>query len=176
MGPAVIALDTLPRDALCHITSYLHGDELLGLRCQSKHCRESIRYAAGTHVGARSCNFDVAPVYRWRSGCTRRVRLATRVDTLHGVPQTSTWSRAGRGILQQTIFSSSGAGRRLTSCASTLQNGSASIWREPRSLVARVHCWRMSNFVVGMMSAPPRAGQNSSQSCARCALVQIKGA
>ena len=51
MGPPVIALDTLPRDALCHITSYLHGHELLGLRCQSTHCRDAIRYAAGSHVG-----------------------------------------------------------------------------------------------------------------------------
>ena len=47
----VIALDTLPGDAVCHITSYLHGHELLGLRCQSTHCRDAIRYAAGSHVG-----------------------------------------------------------------------------------------------------------------------------
>ena len=47
----VIALDTLPGDAVCHITSYLHGHELLGLRCQSTHCRDAIRYAAGSHIG-----------------------------------------------------------------------------------------------------------------------------
>ena len=47
----VIALDTLPRDAVCHITSYLHGHELLDIRCQSKHLRDAIRYAAGSHVG-----------------------------------------------------------------------------------------------------------------------------
>ena len=47
----VIALDTLPRDAVCHITSYLYGDELLGLRCQSTHCRDVVRHAAGSHAG-----------------------------------------------------------------------------------------------------------------------------
>ena len=47
----VIALDTLPGDAVCHITSYLYGDELLGLRCQSKHLRDAIRHAAGSHAG-----------------------------------------------------------------------------------------------------------------------------
>ena len=47
----VIALDPLPRDAVCHITSYLYGDELLGLRCQSTHGRDVIRHAAGSHAG-----------------------------------------------------------------------------------------------------------------------------
>ena len=41
----------LPRDALCHISSFLHCHELLDIRCQSKHLRDAIRYAAGTHVG-----------------------------------------------------------------------------------------------------------------------------
>ena len=54
----VIALDTLPRDAVCHITSYLHGHELLGLRCQSTHCRDAIRYAAGSHVGCSRVQFN----------------------------------------------------------------------------------------------------------------------
>ena len=54
----VIALDTLPRDAVCHITSYLHGHELLGLRCQSTHCRDVIRHAAGSHVGCSRVQFD----------------------------------------------------------------------------------------------------------------------
>ena len=49
--PAVNALDTLPRDAVCHITSFLYGDELLDLRCQSKHLRDAIRHAAGSHAG-----------------------------------------------------------------------------------------------------------------------------
>ena len=51
MPEQVIALDTLPRDAVCHITSFLYGDELLGLRCQSKHLRDAIRHAAGSHAG-----------------------------------------------------------------------------------------------------------------------------
>ena len=49
--PAVNALDTLPQDAVCHITSFLYGDELLDLRCQSKHLRDAIRHAAGSHAG-----------------------------------------------------------------------------------------------------------------------------
>ena len=39
------------RDAFCHLTSYLYGHELLDLRCQSKHCRDAIRHAAGSHAG-----------------------------------------------------------------------------------------------------------------------------
>ena len=56
--PAVNALDTLPQDAVCHITSFLYGDELLDLRCQSKHLRDAIRHAAGSHAGCYRVLFE----------------------------------------------------------------------------------------------------------------------
>ncbi len=93
MGPAVIALDTLPRDALCHITSYLHGHELLGLRCQSKHCRESIRYAAAKHPG---CSF-----VQFRRGT--RVPMEARIHAARAFGHACrhlTWSTSDQHLIQ----------------------------------------------------------------------------
>lgn len=51
-------LAALSRYALCIITSFLHGHELLGLRCQSKHCRDAVWFAATLHAGCSSLQLD----------------------------------------------------------------------------------------------------------------------
>ena len=53
-SPVLAPLEALPRDVSCHITSYLHPHQLLGLRCQSKYCRDAIRFAATLHAGCSS--------------------------------------------------------------------------------------------------------------------------
>ena len=57
-SPVLAPLEALPRDVSCHITSYLHPHQLLGLRCQSKHCRDAIRFAATLHAGCSSIVLD----------------------------------------------------------------------------------------------------------------------
>ena len=60
-SPVLAPLEALPREIICHITSYLHPHQLLGLRCQSKHCRDAIRFAAISHAGCSSIMLDSRP-------------------------------------------------------------------------------------------------------------------
>ena len=60
---------------------YLHGHELLGLRCQSTHCRDAIRYRWDRIPG---CSRAVSVPEPMEARMLVARRLATRVDSLNG--------------------------------------------------------------------------------------------
>ena len=87
--PVLANFGALPRDALCHISSFLRGRELLGIRCQSKHCRDAIRYAAAKHPGCSCVFFNVSRPMEARMKVARAFGHACRQLEWRTVPQTT---------------------------------------------------------------------------------------
>ena len=170
--PVLTNFGALPRDALCHISSFLHCHELLDIRCQSKHLRDAIRYAAGTHVGCSRVLLR-RPIRYGEMHMEARVHVARAFGhTCRHLRWTSTRFSDKLG---QSFPEDEFEDELLVEWCRTAPNlvrldasDSVLTWREPLPSVARVRCWRMSNLMVGMVSAPPRAGQNASPNCARC--------
>ena len=86
--PVLANFGALPRDALCHISSFLRGRELLGIRCQSKHCRDAIRYAAAKHPGCSCVIFGESRPMEARMKVARAFGHACRQLEWHTVPRT----------------------------------------------------------------------------------------
>ena len=87
--PVLANFGALPRDALCHISSFLRGRELLGIRCQSKHCRDAIRYAAAKHPGCSCVIFGESRPMEARMKVARAFGHACRQLEWRTVPQTT---------------------------------------------------------------------------------------
>ena len=87
--PVLANFGALPRDALCHISSFLRGRELLSIRCQSKHCRDAIRYAAAKHPGCSCVFFNVSRPMEARMKVARAFGHACRQLEWRTVPQTT---------------------------------------------------------------------------------------
>ena len=86
--PVLANFGALPRDALCHISSFLRGRELLSIRCQSKHCRDAIRYAAAKHPGCSCVIFGESRPMEARMKVARAFGHVCRQLEWHTVPRT----------------------------------------------------------------------------------------
>ena len=124
----------LPRDALCHISSFLRGHQLLGIRCQSKHCRDAIRYAAAKHPGCSCVFFNVSRPMEARMKVARAFGHACRQLEWRTVPQTTYTGAEDYASLHASDneFWWRGAGQHRASCALTPASGCPQIWRAPR--------------------------------------------